>query len=202
MVATEARNTATNTVPAAMSLELVAPAACSSSGSFDPVPAGAIAAAEASSMGADGDPVVPGSAAAGVPDDGSVAGVVAAGVVADGGEVPATGGVEPSPAASAASQEKWQACEAAGELYRERLVWCLCEDHAQRTYRRMGWAGRRRWGSWTAPGRGRARWGWARAWTRRRGTAPGPGGSPGAGSSRRRASPSRRRRRSRCTATG
>jgi len=44
---------------------------------------------------------VPGSAAAGVPDDGSVAGVVAAGVVvADGGDVPATGGVEPSPAAA------------------------------------------------------------------------------------------------------
>ena len=110
MVASEARNTATNTVPAAMSLERVAPAACSSSGSFDPLPAGAAAAvAEASSVGVGGAPDVSGSAAAGVPDDGSVAGVVAAGVVADGGEVPATGGVEPSPvAASAASQEKWQ----------------------------------------------------------------------------------------------
>jgi len=65
------------------------------------VPAGAIAVAEASSMGAGGAPDVPGSAAAGVPDDGSVAGVVAAGVVvADGGEVSATGGVEPSPAAA------------------------------------------------------------------------------------------------------
>ena len=109
MVASEARNTATNTVPAAMSLERVAPAACSSSGSFDPLPAGAAAAvAEASSVGVGGAPDVTGSAA-GVPDDGSVDGVVAAGVVADGGEVPGTGGVEPSPvAASAASQEKWQ----------------------------------------------------------------------------------------------
>jgi len=117
MAATEARSTATNTVPAAMSVERVAPAACSSSGSFDPVPAGAIAVAEASSMGAGGAPDVPGSAAAGVPDDGSVAGVVAAGVVvADGGDVPATGGVEPSPAAASAQhhKEKWQACQPAG----------------------------------------------------------------------------------------
>lgn len=179
-----------------MSLELVAPAACSSSGSFDPVPAGAIAVAEASSVGVGGAPDVPGSAA-GVPDDGSVAGVVASGVVA---EVPATGGVPSPAAASAGSQEKWQLVKmVSGERYQERLVFvrksCMM-------YHRMGWAGRRRWGSWPAPGRGTARWGWARAWTRRRGMAPGPGGSPGAGSSRTRASPSRRRRRSRCTGTG
>lgn len=125
MVASAARNTATNTVPAATSLELVAPAACSSSGSFDAVPAGAIAVAESSDVGAGGAPDVSGTAAAGAPADGSAAGVV----VADTGEVSPAGGVEPSPAAPAAApREKWQACQADGELYHERLV--FVRNHA------------------------------------------------------------------------
>lgn len=97
MVASAARNTATNTVPAATSLELVAPAACSSSGSFDAVPAGAIAVAESSDVGAGGAPDASGTAAAGAPVDGSAAGVV----VVDTGEVSPAGGLEPSPAAPA-----------------------------------------------------------------------------------------------------
>jgi hypothetical protein len=120
MVATEARNTVTNTVPAAMTLELVAPAACNSCGSFDPAPAGAVAAAGESSAGCGGAPDASGSAA-GVPDDGSVAGVVAAGVVVsdDGGAVPATDGVEvaagaepsPSPAAASVSSQAMATCQ-------------------------------------------------------------------------------------------
>jgi len=69
MAAAEARNTVMNTVPAAVPLELVAPAACSSWGSFDPAPAGAVAVAGESSAGCGGAPDDASGSAAGVPDD-------------------------------------------------------------------------------------------------------------------------------------
>ena len=143
MVETEARNTVTSTMPAAIPLDLVAPAACNSWGSFDPAPAGAVAVAGESSAGCGGAPDDASGSAAGVPDDVSVAGVVAAGVVVseDGGEGPATDGVEaaagaepsPSPAAASAASQATATCQTSGQ---QRPRQCA---HAERTV--VAWVG-------------------------------------------------------------
>lgn len=95
-----------NTVPAAMPLDLVAPAACSSCGSLYPAPAGAVAAAGESPAGSGDAPDASGSAAAVLDDGSSVAGVVAAGVVvvSDGGEADPS----PSPASASHGLGRWQ----------------------------------------------------------------------------------------------